>query len=149
MSKHDSFFCNNCREKTLHIKKTPNHILHLLLSIFTAGLWLIVWFLIVVSSAGASWRCSKCGTSITGIALAETKSDTKDCPMCAETIKAAAQICRFCGHIFEPAVVKEEIKEFRETPDETKKTSKFSPVLVVLVLGLGIIGLIKLLRFKS
>lgn len=24
-------------------------------------------------------------------------SDTKDCPMCAETIKAQAKICRFCG----------------------------------------------------
>ncbi len=26
--------------------------------------------------------------------------DTKVCPMCAETVKAAAKICRFCGHAF-------------------------------------------------
>ena len=27
--------------------------------------------------------------------------DTKDCPMCAETVKAKAKICRFCRHEFE------------------------------------------------
>ncbi len=27
--------------------------------------------------------------------------DTKICPMCAEEVKAAARICRFCGHKFE------------------------------------------------
>ena len=27
--------------------------------------------------------------------------DTKECPMCAETVKAKAKICRFCKHEFE------------------------------------------------
>ena len=32
-------------------------------------------------------------------------SETKECPMCAETIKAKAIICRFCNHKFEPDII--------------------------------------------
>jgi hypothetical protein len=28
--------------------------------------------------------------------------EEKTCPMCAESVKAAALVCRFCGHEFEP-----------------------------------------------
>jgi hypothetical protein len=27
--------------------------------------------------------------------------ETKTCPMCAEDVKAAAVLCRFCGHRFD------------------------------------------------
>ena len=30
---------------------------------------------------------------------------TKECPMCAETIKVKAIIWRFCGHKFEPDTI--------------------------------------------
>jgi len=33
-------------------------------------------------------------------------SDEKQCPRCAETIKAAATVCRHCGHDFEQPVGK-------------------------------------------
>lgn len=34
-------------------------------------------------------------------ASAPAEDDTKDCPRCAEKIKAKALVCRFCGHPFE------------------------------------------------
>ena len=36
-----------------------------------------------------------------GFRLGETIPATKVCPDCAETVKAAARVCRFCGHRFE------------------------------------------------
>jgi hypothetical protein len=43
-------------------------------------------------------------------------NDTKECPMCAETVKAKAKICRFCKHKFE--LETEEIAP----PAKTKET---------------------------
>lgn len=34
---------------------------------------------------------------------AETSDDDKLCPRCAETVKGAAAVCRFCGHEFAPS----------------------------------------------
>ena len=36
-------------------RKRPNHVLHLLLTLITAGLWLPVWLLIAMRSAGGGW----------------------------------------------------------------------------------------------
>ena len=47
---------------------------------------------------------------------APVSNDTKECPMCAETVKAKAKICRFCKHEFEFET--EEIAP----PEKTKET---------------------------
>lgn len=50
--------CGKCNEKTLHIQEVPNYILHVLLVIITAGIWLIVWALFVSKKDP---QCTKCG----------------------------------------------------------------------------------------
>jgi len=39
-----------------------NHVLHLLLTILTAGLWSIVWLLASIRIGG--WRCEHCGSRV-------------------------------------------------------------------------------------
>jgi DNA-directed RNA polymerase subunit RPC12/RpoP len=66
MPKQTSLICENCRKQTLHIKQTPNHILHLLLTIITGGIWLIVWIPIIFFGSDKPWRCSVCGSKAAG-----------------------------------------------------------------------------------
>lgn len=54
-------FCNHCGEMTPHIQEDVNHVLHLLLSLFTAGFWIPVWIIIVVVNANSNLQCTKCG----------------------------------------------------------------------------------------
>ena len=60
--------CKKCGRETIHFKnvKEMNWIMHLVLAIFTAGLWLIVWFFILIwhimtKPVGGKWTCSQCG----------------------------------------------------------------------------------------
>lgn len=46
-------------------KQTPNHVLHLLLSVITAGLWLPIWF-VVALFGGGTYRCPSCGARVLG-----------------------------------------------------------------------------------
>lgn len=39
-----SKFCRVCERQTAFVKEGPNHVLHLLLSVVTFGIWLIVGF---------------------------------------------------------------------------------------------------------
>jgi len=46
-------------------------------------------------------RCPRCGVDFTAAAAGVAPSAaTKVCPECAETVQAAARICRFCRHEF-------------------------------------------------
>lgn len=53
--------CKQCGVARKLERKGTNHVLHLLLSIFTLGLWLIVWVGVTVKFGG--WRCSQCGST--------------------------------------------------------------------------------------
>jgi len=52
-------WCPICRRQTLWARRRPNHVLHLLLTLTTCGLWLIIWFLLSIRFGG--WRCQTCG----------------------------------------------------------------------------------------
>jgi hypothetical protein len=57
-------FCVDCDKDILVQRKGINHLLHLILTIVTAGWWLLVWiFLILLKTfgMGANWKCSSCG----------------------------------------------------------------------------------------
>lgn len=55
-------YCRHCEQQRLLIRDTPNHILHLLLTVFTVGAWFFIWILLCLLSGTAKWRCSQCGS---------------------------------------------------------------------------------------
>jgi hypothetical protein len=60
-------FCEEDVEWVLAERQTPNHLVHLLLSLVTAGLWLPIWIVITLVSSSA-YRCPKCGSKTLGYA---------------------------------------------------------------------------------
>lgn len=55
--------CDECGRPTRHERNVryPNHILHFLLTLFTAGLWVFVWLFVSTFPDKDRWCCSKCG----------------------------------------------------------------------------------------
>ncbi|VGO14779.1 hypothetical protein PDESU_03348 [Pontiella desulfatans] len=58
--KTQRFFCKDCNEYRKCEGRTPSHILHLLLSIITGGIWLIVWLILLLKPQ--AWHCATCGS---------------------------------------------------------------------------------------
>ena len=56
-----SGICEARNKSVMVRRKGTNHILHLILSLLTAGLWVIVWIMVSVKIGG--WRCSQCGST--------------------------------------------------------------------------------------
>ncbi len=61
--KQVGLYCAHCKKNVMSTRPTPNHVLHLLLTILTFGLWLFVW------ACAALWkndiyRCTQCGSEI-------------------------------------------------------------------------------------
>ncbi len=57
---YGSGFCGVCASQRKVERQGPNHILHLLLTVFTGGLWVIFWILLSIQPG--AWRCSQCGS---------------------------------------------------------------------------------------
>ena len=56
-----SKYCYSCQAQRIYDKPKISHVLHLLLTLLTAGLWVIVWILIAVSAASSRATCTQCG----------------------------------------------------------------------------------------
>lgn len=54
-------FCKDCGQNRLFEKQKPNHILHLIFSLITVGIWLLVWIPLIVISMFRPFRCGECG----------------------------------------------------------------------------------------
>lgn len=53
-------YCNDCAERRKLERNGVNHILHLILTLVTFGLWVFIWILAAISKD--PWRCSTCGS---------------------------------------------------------------------------------------
>ena len=60
--KQTSAYCAVCGRQTLHAKQGTSNTLHLILSIITVGLWIPVWIVLGMKSAGSKMRCQVCGS---------------------------------------------------------------------------------------
>ncbi len=56
-------FCAHCQKQVMAQGPKPNHILHLILSIISFGLWLPVWLILSLAKVGG-YRCTQCGSTV-------------------------------------------------------------------------------------
>ena len=82
-------------------KSQTNHILHLLLSVVTGGIWLLVWLAITNKNQHRRTYFSEIiNESESALAEIDNKLNFKErveCPWCAEEILLKAKICKHCG----------------------------------------------------
>lgn len=52
--------CKACQKLTMHVQPGTSHVLHLLLAVFSFGLWLPVWILVTLN-ASTEAQCTICG----------------------------------------------------------------------------------------
>lgn len=61
--KQRSYFCPNCQQQRLFTQQQGvNHILHLLIMLFSCGLWAFVWGILILSN-NPRFHCSQCGAT--------------------------------------------------------------------------------------
>lgn len=54
--------CPACQRMTQHVQPGTSHVLHLLLAVFSFGVWLPVWLLVALNNTTKA-QCTTCGRS--------------------------------------------------------------------------------------
>lgn len=52
--------CPDCGRKTKHTQPGTSHLLHLILSVVTFGVWVLVWIIVAMNNKTAA-QCMECG----------------------------------------------------------------------------------------
>lgn len=64
MSKKTQKYCKNCKQNVLAEKQSLSggiHVVHALISLFSCGVWLLVWLIHAIIASGG-YRCTRCGS---------------------------------------------------------------------------------------
>lgn len=88
-------YCRDCEKDTRH-EKNINHILHLLLTLLTCGLWGVIWIFIAVTEG---FHCDQCGRLNSKTELLVSKvnwGSSKKCQFCG-AMEMQANTCMACG----------------------------------------------------
>lgn len=56
-----SGYCKMCEAQRKVTRPKANHVLHLILTIITLGVWGFIWLGVAVQFGG--WRCDTCGST--------------------------------------------------------------------------------------
>jgi hypothetical protein len=60
MLAHAQWLCPHCRVYRVCERPAPNHVFHLLMTLVTLGIWLVVWLWIGINAEFRPWVCSSC-----------------------------------------------------------------------------------------
>ena len=92
-------YCPICQRQVLARRTPANNTFHLLLTVFTAGLWLIPWYFIALSPGAQTYFCTFCGTPLLGPHARRGRSPRGQTTRQVKSKPVAQQACPACGHL--------------------------------------------------
>ena len=60
----DHRFSDRCGCRSLHFRRAIDHVLHLLITVVSGGMWALVWIYLALNRD--QWKCEECGCQWSG-----------------------------------------------------------------------------------